>query len=175
MGKRGPPPTPTAILKLRGSWRAGLNPDEPRPPRGKPRMPGHFTGELRSLWRRLTGQLDECGLLTQIDWAQLERWCVYFLRWRQCEQFLAANGTTYPVKNDDPSNYIGRIDDKSKTAVVGFKEYPQVRESHRLDRALKQIEDRFGLTPSARARLRAAPAEAAEPAAGKSRFFRASS
>jgi len=31
MAKRGPPPTPTKILKMRGSWRADGRGEEPEP------------------------------------------------------------------------------------------------------------------------------------------------
>ena len=79
---------------------------------------------------------------------------------------------TYALKSDDPTYYMGKLPN-SATAVIGFVEYPQVRESRRLDQALKQIEGQFGLTPAARTRLRV-PAEEGKPDDGKARIFRPS-
>jgi P27 family predicted phage terminase small subunit len=117
------------------------------------------------------------GVLSKIDWAQLERYCVYFIRWQECEVFIAKNGMTYPVKSDDPKRYVGKLaakEGQTAVAVIGFEEYPQVKESHRLDKALKQIEASFGLTPSARTRLTVpdlVPADDAGGHGGKNRFF----
>jgi len=176
MGSRGPAPTPTTILELRGSWRAQTRAGEPKPPRGKPPCPKQFTKEQRQVWRRLCTILDNMNLLTQADGHQLERYCIYYCRWRDCEAFIAKNGISYPIKSDDPSYYVVRIPNTS-TAVVGFAEHPQLRESHRLDAALKQIEAQFGLTPAARTRLTVDPSMVKDPFdrfvrdRNKSRFF----
>jgi P27 family predicted phage terminase small subunit len=97
---------------------------------------------------------DQMNILTTVDGHQLERYCVYLCRWRACEEFIARNGISYPIKSDDPNYYIVRLPNIT-TAVIGFVEHPQLRESHRLDAALKQIEQQFGLTPAARTRLQA--------------------
>lgn len=175
MGARGPAPTPTGILKARGSWRANLNSNEPTPEMGKPACPKYFTKAQRATWKKLCAGLDNMGILATIDGNQLERYVVYYLRWRDCEAFLAKNGTTYPMKSNAASCYVGRIPGPAESIpefVVGFEEYPQVKESHRLDKALKQIEASFGLTPSARARLKA-PSAHQEDSDGKGRFFSA--
>ncbi len=151
MGTRGPAPTPSKILEARGSWRAGVNPREPRPERGAPVCPNHLGKEAKEVWRKIVKMLDTMGVLTKVDGGQIERYCVYFVRWRQCEEHIAKHGISYPLKSDDPTCFVGRLPDGE--AVVGFVEYPQVRESHRLDKALKQIEAGFGLTPSARTRI----------------------
>ena len=152
MGLRGPPPTPTKTLDLRGSWRAKINSEEPHPEPGKPTCPKRLNKAQRLVWGALTDSLNRMGVLSKADGRQLERYSVFFVRWRECEDFVAINGVTYPMKSDNPTCYVGKLPDGS--AVVGFVEYPQVRESHRLDKALKQIEASFGLTPSARARLK---------------------
>lgn len=113
--------------------------------------------------------LNGMGVLTKVDGNQLERYCIFLVRWRECEAFIAKSGQTYAMKSDDPSCYVGKIPDG--TAIVGFVDYPQVKESHRLDKALKQIEQSFGLTPSARTRISTAPREEAD-ADGKGRFYK---
>ncbi len=151
MGRRGPAPTPTKILETRGSWRAKTRSGEPRPEPGKPVCPKHLTKDQRAVWARLCKVLDDMGVLTVADGSQLERYVVYYCRWRACEKFIDANGMSYALKSADPLFYVGKL--PNGEAVVRFLEYPQVKESHRLDAALKQIEAQFGLTPAARTRL----------------------
>ena len=151
MGQRGPTPVPTHLLKLRGSWRGELNKGEPVPRPGRPKIPHTLSKDQAKVWRQLTAILDDMSLLTKADSSQLERYCVYFVRWRECESFIAKNGMTYPVKADEPTCYVGSL--SSGEYVVGFAEYPQLKESHRRDHALKQIEASFGLTPAARSRI----------------------
>jgi P27 family predicted phage terminase small subunit len=168
MGTRGPAPTPTPILAIRGSWRAKTRLGEPKPPRGKPTCPKSFTAEQRKVWKKLCAVLDAMNVLTHADGHQLERYCTYLVRWRDCEAFLARHGISYPIKSDDPTYYVARVPN-TKTAVVGFAEHPQLRESHRLDAALKQIEAQFGLTPAARSRLHA---DQPQPVSSLSEFAR---
>jgi len=152
MGLRGPAPIPTEILDNRGSWRAKTRRGEPKPQRGKPKCPKYFTKDQKKVWRNLCELLDAMMLLTHADAHQLERYVVYFCRWRACEEFIARNGISYPMKSDDPTYYAVRLPN-SNTAVIGFVEHPQLKESHRLDAALRHIEANFGLTPSSRSRL----------------------
>jgi P27 family predicted phage terminase small subunit len=158
MGARGPAPTPTAILRLRGSWRAKTRPGEPQAPAGAPKCPRHLNEAQRKVWRQACKALESMGLLTQVDGAALERYVRYLVRWRANEDFLDRNGISFGVKNDDPSNYAAKIGDGTPAAVVDFEEYPQVKDSYKLNEALRQLETQFGLTPAARARLTAPPA-----------------
>lgn len=48
----GPPPTPTGVLKNRGSWRAKSRPTEPSPVVGAPRLPAHLDGPAKVYWKR---------------------------------------------------------------------------------------------------------------------------
>ena len=182
MGARGPAPTPTAILDMRGSWRAKTRAGEPQPQRGSPTAPRNLSKAQKAVFRQIGRILEDMGLATRADGAQLERYAIYLVRWRACEKFLAAkddeharSGTLvppgcYPVWSDDADHYVSVS--KRGVAIVGFVEYPAVRESHRLDLALKQIEASFGLTPSARARLTVGGADDA-PADPMSEFLNA--
>jgi P27 family predicted phage terminase small subunit len=163
MGARGPAPTPTAILDIRGSWRAKTRAGEPQPQRGAPTAPRSLSKIQKAVFRQVCRILEDMGLATTADGAQLERYAIYLVRWRACETFLAAKDAEhaakghvvppgcYPVWSDDADTYVSAT--TAGVCIVGFVEYPAVRESHRLDLALKQIEASFGLTPSARARL----------------------
>ncbi len=142
MGERGPPPTPTNVLAMRGSWRANRNPDEPRPERGRPRCPKWLDDKAKEAWAQLIPQLDRMGILAKIDGNALARYCRLWSRWRQAEDFLATQGDTYLVKGTD-----------GKATAV--KAYPQARIAATLAEQLLRIEQHFGMTPASRARLSA--------------------
>jgi P27 family predicted phage terminase small subunit len=158
MGLRGPAPTPTAVLEARGSWRADVNRNEPRPKSGAPPCPKGFTKGEKAVWRAVCRVLSDMDVMTKADGPTLERYVRYLLRWRACEDFIAQHGISYPLKADGaepPTSYVGRL--PNGEYVVDWVEFPQVRESHRLHKALKDAEDRFGLSPAARTRIRTLP------------------
>ena len=157
MGKRGPAPTPTEILKLRGSWRGTVNRNEPHPEVGEPDCPfGDDRTEERSIWKQVCEALVPTRIITLADFAQIERYCIYLVRWRMCEQHVKKFGVRCAVKAMNPKRFITR--EANGMAIVDFIEWPEVAESHQLDKDLKQIEASFGMTPSARSRL-TAPSE----------------
>lgn len=144
MGSRGPQPTPTEILKIRGSRRADNREKggEPQPEKGIPTKPKHITGEAATIWKRLTKMLHDMGVLTKIDGFQIERYAIMFSQWRQLQRVIQKH-----AEND--GKLIFALRDDVHRAVVRNT----WAESHRLESALKQIEMQFGLTPAARARL----------------------
>ena len=150
MGTRGPPPTPTNILDMRGSWRAKRNPAEPQPERGRPRCPRWLDDTAKTAWKRLVPQLDRMGVLTRVDANALARYCRLWSRWRQAEEFLQQRGDSFLVR-DGAGN------------VKGVKAYPQVRMANQLAEQLLRLENHFGLTPAARARLAAPQHDQQQP------------
>ena len=58
MGKRGPPRTPTSVLKLRGSWRGNVRGDEPEPKHDRPQFPEWLSAEERAAWDRVVDLFD---------------------------------------------------------------------------------------------------------------------
>ncbi len=79
MGHRGPAPTPTEILRLRGSKRANRRTTEPKPERGIPSCPQHLGKTARAEWRRVTKPLDQMGVIAKIDRALLAAYCASVL------------------------------------------------------------------------------------------------
>lgn len=75
MAGKGPPPTPTAILKARGSWRAEARKDEPRPALAAPTCPEWMPDDGKAEWKRVVGELSGLGLLTRLDRAALAVYC----------------------------------------------------------------------------------------------------
>ncbi len=78
MGSRGPAPIPTNILKLRGSWRAGINPDEPKTAICIPVMPAHIKGVAKEEWDRVAPMLLKAGCISEVDLALFESYCVAY-------------------------------------------------------------------------------------------------
>lgn len=168
MGARGPAPTPSEILEARGSTLAGRNPREPRPAPKAPPCPKTFTKPEKEVWRRLIKTLADMRVLTVADWAQLERYCQMAVRYREADLFLRRKAEKhgpdvpygcYPVwrNEDDPNdtgNYVAPLG--NRRFLAGYIEYPTVRQLGQLDKAMKQIEANFGLSPSARTRIWAA-------------------
>jgi P27 family predicted phage terminase small subunit len=95
MGRRGPPPTPTALRLLRGNpGRRPLNQDEPQPPAVDPSLakcPKWLTGDARELWNRIAPGAIESGLLTVVDLPAFEALCQSYKRWREYERLTGKN------------------------------------------------------------------------------------
>lgn len=139
MGKRGPAPTPTAILAARGSWRAKENKNEPQPELGTPKKPNWLKGDAKKCWEALVPQLKIMGVLSKIDGNALSRYCKMWGDWRKLDQFLEKNGSTFPLKKDG--------------VIYEIKQFPQSKMAQQIRDQLLRLEKEFGLTPSARARM----------------------
>lgn len=148
MGKRGPSPKPTAILKLHGSRlvKDRENRLEPKPPVARPDAPEFFNGEEQRIWENLLKKLEKTPeLLTIVDGPQLERYTRYLSRWQSIEKEL--------------ERFRGM-----EIATLKNKETRQIlrllwQESRLMDCSLKQIEEGFGLSPKARVGLTLRPSE----------------
>ena len=160
MGKRGPAPTPTPILKLRGSNRATRKREvaEIKPPAGAPDRPDWLDDDAKAAWDVLVPMLVGMGVLTRIDGNALARYCRLWSRWRRAETFIESKGEMYPLKND-----AGQ--------VKCFQQWPQVAVASKLAQQLTRLEQEFGMTPSARARLQL-PQGMADSYDPKARFFK---
>jgi P27 family predicted phage terminase small subunit len=140
MGNRGPAPTPTALLKLRGSWRGEINKNEPMPDRGIPDMPEELEGITKECWEQLAPLLDEMGVLTKADSIALQLLCETFANWKRTEELLKQSGDVYPIRDDNGD-------------VKYLQQSPYVSISRNYANALKGMLREFGLTPSARSRI----------------------
>lgn len=141
MGDRGPRPTPSNLLKLRGSRLADRNPDEPTPSRELPDAPDWLDDDAAAMWDWLRPRLAEMRVGREIDSNALGRYCHLWARWRRAEDFIKKHGEVYPLKNDDGS-------------VRYLQQYPQVSIAHKLAAQLSRLEQEFGLTPSARTNIK---------------------
>ena len=140
MGRRGPPPTPTDILQARGSRLPAGRTQEPKPkgPIGTP--PKRLSKDGKGVWRQAVKDLEEMHVGRRPDRHALERYCRGVVRSWGLAAFIDRHGHTYPIKN-------------AEGAVVGFKEFKEVKILAELEANLLRLEQEFGLTPASRARL----------------------
>ncbi len=162
MSKRGPKPTPTAVRKLRGSTLVSKRREaaEVKGPAGAPDRPDWLDDEARLAWDRVVPLLEGMGVLTRVDGNALARYCRLWSRWRKAESFIEEKGEMYPLRDD-------------KGGVKCFMQWPQVAIANKLAQQLTRLEQEFGMTPSARARLQLAPTDTGLIGSAKSRFFQA--
>lgn len=141
MGRRGPRPTPTKILKARGSWRAELNKAEPHVESEVLPCPTWLSPEAKDYWKVLIPELVELKLIGRIDSKALERYCQAWAEYRDAKRFLQKNGPTYEIKKKGKLTYVAQ--------------YPQVSISKNLSSEMLRFEQEFGLTAAARSRVQA--------------------
>ena len=141
MGRRGPPPKPTALKLIQGNpGKRRLNRREPKPPPGLPECPEDLSPGARAHWARVVPRLVAMRVLSLADEDALVVYCETYARWRAARDFIAKNGEVYPEKND-------------RGEVVRLRPFPQVRLAQQLLQAVRLYQQEFGLTPSARSRV----------------------
>lgn len=113
--------------------------------RGAPDAPDFLDGAARAEWERITPELERTGMLTRVDTAALAMYCQAFARWRLAELRIQRAAEAAP----DDAGLVKRspngFDQLSYWSVISNKAQEQ------LHRYLQE----FGLSPSARARVRA--------------------
>ena len=137
MGRRGPAPTPTNIVRLRGNpGKRPLSKEEPQPRRSRPSCPRWLKGEARKEWNRVVPELDRLGLLTVVDRAALVTYCQAWARWVDAEANIEQYGSVLKAKK---SEY--------------FQVSPYITISKQSALLVKAFCQEFGLTPASRTRI----------------------
>ena len=136
MAQSGRKPKPTAIKKLEGNpGKRQLNEYEPKPVKKSPKCPMWLETEAKKEWRRTARQLEDLGILTEVDMAAFAGYCQAYARWKEAEEFISRHGTI--VKT--PSGY--------------WQQVPQVSIAQTYLKIMSRFCEQFGLTPSARSRI----------------------
>jgi len=136
MSERGRKPIPTAIKVLEGNpGKRQLNINEPKPTKKAPRCPSWLEDEAKKEWKRLAKQMEQLGILTEVDMASFAGYCQSYARWKEAEEFITKHGTI--VKT--PSGY--------------WQQVPQVSIAQTYLKIMNKFCEQFGLTPSSRSRI----------------------
>lgn len=145
MGRRGPPPKPTALKLLAGNpGKRAINRTEPKPEpakKGERRCPASLPPTGKRLWKSLVPELERLQLLTRIDDATLEGACLNYARALQARAIIAKQGLTI-------------VTDK------GFVlPHPAVGIERNSWAAWLRFASTFGLTPASRSSIHIKPPE----------------
>ena len=151
----GPPPTPTKVLKLRGSWRARRNPSEPKGDNRAPSCPSWLDAEGKKAWRYVVPILQKRGTISSEDQHALAIYCGCWSRYRLMVEAIQEHGVVMEVVSKH-----GEVHDRAR---------PEHRIMMDLTKTLRAYQHEFGLTPSARSRIGVASAPASRGSGSK--FF----
>ena len=83
----------------------------------------------------MSRQLEDLGILTEIDMAAFAGYCQAYARWKEAEEFITQHGSI--VKT--PSGY--------------WQQVPQVSIAQTYLKIMNKFAEQFGLTPSSRSRI----------------------
>jgi P27 family predicted phage terminase small subunit len=141
MATRGRKPTPTALKLLKGTRRDRIPQSEPRPRSTRPKCPGHLDAVAKAEWKRLLPILERMRVLTEADGAALAIYCEDFSLLRKAEEDIASSGIL------------------TEAGTGGWKTNPAVTIAAGCRMRMARMLVEFGLTPSARTRVKAAEAD----------------
>lgn len=141
MGKRGPRPQPTELKLLRGNpGHRAINKAEPKPTADGVVMPSHLGPVAVQKWQQVLPLLQAVKVMTKADVEALARYCDTYEWWLATRARLKSEGDTYPILND-------------KGEIKYIAQRPEVSIAHKLAAQMRQLEQDFGLNPSARTGL----------------------
>lgn len=121
-----------------------LNDKEPKPLNKKPYCPSWLSTSAKTEWRRLANILHDAGLLTYVDRAALAGYCQAYARWKAAEEQL--EGEKLVLMTDKGYCYPNPLIGISRSA---FED-------------MRKMAAEFGMTPSARSRLKVEASEEEE-------------
>ena len=152
---KGRRPTPTNLKVLHGNpGKRPLNTHEPKPPPAAPAMPHTMSSEAEREWRRVVPVLDRLGLLTKVDRGALVLYCTAYGQAIEADKMIQRHGAVLVIEGERYRNEEGEV-----VIVPTPVKNPYVAVYREAAALAKAYQVEFGLTPSARARLKS-PEEA---------------
>lgn len=139
MGRRGPPPKPTHLKLLEGTFRkdraAKREPKAPATKKQRLSPPAYLGRGAKAEWRRIIPILDEMGILSKADRSVIAAYCQAWQRYQEFERLIDEHGVTFVTEK----GYIAQR--------------PEVAMSAKQQTLLKQFAGELGLSPSSRSRV----------------------
>lgn len=141
MGRRGPAPKPTALRLLEGNPSGRpVNQNEPKPQQVTSfEPPQDLPEEGKAVWKALSQELARIGLLTVVDLEAFYRYVKYLLEYREADKKIAGM-LVMPIRNPNGS-------------IKYLMQNPYLSIRNQAADRLARLEQQFGMTPSARARM----------------------
>jgi P27 family predicted phage terminase small subunit len=137
MARPGPAPTPTHLKIIRGTRPDRINKAEPKPTATEPKCPTWLDSNGKKVWRRVAKQLKDMGLLFEADQDVIVAYVQAVITHQAASVVVQNEGIVVP----------GRRDEFVKNPALQV-----VRDSATL---VRMLAGELGLTPAARARLKA--------------------
>jgi phage terminase small subunit len=148
---------------------AGTDAPPPDPPKGRPPQPSGLTGHALAEWARMVDRLEVNQTLSLVDDAALYQYCCLFgetegiLDARRANVVLVDKLYAAIVGGDNDVAIAAAIKELVKLKQLDTKHTTQLRQGHM---AIRSYLVEFGMTPSARARVKvSAPPAATDPMA----------
>jgi phage terminase small subunit len=156
----------TALHLLQGTHRRDRHGDRPTPdpPSGTPDKPATLTGDAAAEWDRMVHRLEVAQTLTAIDDGALYQYCLLFAE----TETLRVEGARLMTLCTTLRRQLKKVEGDALVALVGqivaleqlrARTLVQLRQGHM---AIRQYLVEFGMTPSARTRVKALAARSSE-------------
>lgn len=146
---------------LTGTFRADRHGDHetPDPPKGKPEPPSKLSGVALAEWDRMVARLEQTGALSVVDDAAIYQYALIFAETEQVrldnlETRRLSEALKKSIKKLDGRELVDAIEQIVKLQFLLAKETQQLRQGHL---AVRQFLIEFGMTPSARSRVKLPP------------------
>ena len=134
----GRPRKAEALKRLHGTARKDRKVKGTPDPKGKPKRPVGLSRQAIRIWDALGPQLQQLGLLTEIDSSTFGVYCQAYADWLQLTRHLNKLG---------PLNWY-------QSSESGYRQViPEVGARNTAYQVMQRLETRFGLDPSSRASL----------------------
>lgn len=139
---RGRRPKPTHLKLVSGNpGKRPVNKNEPKVPRSRPSPPAHMSDKARETWGYVSGLLDRMGVLCEVDAVALEMLCEAYADYLAAKNELKDFGSEYYTT-------LTAAGDKM------HRSHPAVAQKNDADRRIRGWLSEFGMTPSARSRVK---------------------
>lgn len=138
---RGRKPLPSHLRVVTGNrGKRSINEAEPIPVRSIPLPPEELNVDAKAEWERVSEELYRLGVLTGIDRAALAAYCQAYGRWAQAERALSKFGERGLLMRTTNDNWI-------QNPLIGI--------ANKAMADMVRYAAEFGMTPSARSRIKA--------------------
>lgn len=129
-------PIPSHLKVLKGTDQpCRMNKDEPKPKADNIRMPDGLSDDAKKQWSKVSKQLKEAGIITNLDVHALALYCEAFARWKDANAKISKFGAVIKSPKGYPMT--------SPYFSISNKAFEQ----------MKAILTEFGMTPSSRTRV----------------------
>ncbi|MGH1432630.1 MAG: phage terminase small subunit P27 family [Neptuniibacter sp.] len=131
------PKKPTSLHLLKGTARKDrMNPKEPKAKREKPRTPSYLSPTEKTVFKNITEELFQLGIITKADGMALELLCSAYGEYLELTDLLEKEGRTYEIT--------------STTGDTMRKAHPAVAMRSDAWKRVKSMMAEFGMTPATR-------------------------